>query len=649
MDTDDFPTFGLTLPSHPCEALVGCVIHERYTLEDLLGEGGFGCVFLARQRTPDRMVAVKVSRHHAENADRMVREANVLAKVDHPAIARVYDAGTWDSPLGRRVFVVMELVVGAERLDAYCKHHLPRTTDRVRLFIEVCHAVGVAHQQGIIHRDIKPGNVLVGATGQVKVIDFGIAKVVGTVGDDATRGGPGVDGLSDPDEGTRTGLFMGTRGYAPPEQMTGEPVTPRSDVYAMGELLRSMFGDRPRGLPAGLRRVVDRCTRHDPTQRYAHASELAAALDWWLRRHSVAAWLATAATGLALAAAGWWISLGPTEPRPDPIPLHPGGEPAHVEAGVTTASDPKGIWFVHTGTGNELLFAEQARPLIPFRLPSLTTPGPRPLRFDASGKHLATTDGNGWRLWRVNDLEVNSSGTCFPVPPAAATSALPGLGLDLTADGTRLLGQLGDRQLVAIDVSSGTCVNAVSVPNALDGCITAICRGPDRDTAYVGASDGTVGRWSVGHTTVTSLDHPHGDGRVLIAATPAGDRVASIGADGTLRVRGPDGETLLTGTGLGTPLALTFADATHLLVATRPTQDSRSHLIRYAVPATLSAGRLAITGTAVVSEEILQVSASGTTFLAVTLDRGGEAVTEIWTQPTSGLVSPESVARVSPE
>jgi len=307
------------------------------------------------------------------------------------------------------------------------------------------------------------------------------------------------------------------------------------------------------------------------------------------------------------------------------------------------------MWFVHTGTGNELLFAEQARPLIPFRLPSLTTPGPRPLRFDASGKHLVTTDGDRWRLWRLDDLETNASGTCFAPPGAVAASARPGAGLELTADGSRLFGQLGDMQLVAIDVSSGTCVDAVSVPNAPDGCITAICRGPDRDTAYVGASDGTVGRWSVGRTMVTSLDHPHGQGQVLIAATPVGDRVASIGADGTLRLRGSDGKTLLTGTGLGTPLALTFADGAHLLVAAKPAAGSGSHLTRYEVPATPSDGQLAITGTAAVSGEILHLSASGTTFLAVTLDRGGEAVTEIWTQPTSGLVSPESVARVSPE
>jgi WD40 repeat protein len=249
----------------------------------------------------------------------------------------------------------------------------------------------------------------------------------------------------------------------------------------------------------------------------------------------------------------------------------------------------------------------------------------------------------------LDDLAINSSGTRLAVRVAEANSARPGPGLGVAPDGSRLFGQLGDRHLVAIDVSSGECVDTLSLPSVTDSRITAICHGPDRETAYVGASDGKVGRWSVGRKTVRGLDHSHGDGPVLIAATPVGDRVASIGADGTLRLRGADGRTLLTANGLGTPLALTFADASNLLVATRPAADSRSHLTRYEVPATLPHGRLAVTGTAVVAERILHLSASGTTFLAVTLDLGGEAVTEVWTQPTSGSVSPESVARVSAE
>jgi hypothetical protein len=665
MVSQEFPSFGLTLAPDRCGALVGCVIHERYTLDCLIGRGGFGCVFRARQKAPDRLVAVKVSRHDADNADRMVREANLLATLDHPAIARVYDANTWESPIGRRFYVVMELVLGAARLHEYCQQRLPTVRGRVRLFIRVCEAVGIAHDRGIVHRDLKPGNVLVSDSGQPKVIDFGIAKVLGGADLDQPVVAPGGPVAADGD-GTRTGSFMGTQPYAAPEQMAGELVTSRSDVHALGKLLEDVFDDRRGSLPSGLKRVIDRCTRRNPQDRYANARALATALERWLLRRTIAARLGAVAAFLLIAFAGWRVSQPLRQPSPwpaelavgspatpsDPASLHPGGQPANLDAAATAASDATHRWFVHAGDGKEILVADQTAPLQCFRLPTLEAPGPRPLRFDAAGDRLATTDGDHWRVWITDDFQKNSRGTSLPASIPDGRPADVGPCIDLAADGSRLFGQIGHRELVAIEVADGRLVESVTLAARDERVrVTSICRGPVHDIAYVGSSDGTVSRWHLGRS-VERLGQAHGAGPVLLASTPDGSVIASIGSDGTLRLYGSTGKATVADHGLGSPLAITFADTTRLLVATKSMTDSRSRLTRYEPVSNTADHELVVTGTASTPERILNLAASGTTFLAVTLQRVSGPVTELW-QPSppppkdAGEVTAATVTRAS--
>ena len=205
----------------------------RYKLLQLIGEGGFGSVFVAEQEQPvKRLVAVKVIKPGMDSRQVVARfeaERQALALMDHPNIARVLDAGATDS--GRPYFV-MELVDGTPITD-YCDANSLSTPERLGLFIQVCNAVQHAHTKGVIHRDLKPTNVLVALADGApvpKVIDFGIAKAT------QVR-------LTDKTLLTEFRQFMGTPAYMSPEQaeMSGLDVDTRSDVYSLGVLLYEML------------------------------------------------------------------------------------------------------------------------------------------------------------------------------------------------------------------------------------------------------------------------------------------------------------------------------------------------------------------------------------------------------------------------
>jgi serine/threonine protein kinase/WD40 repeat protein len=204
-----------------------------YRLMELIGEGGFGLVFVAEQSEPvRRKVALKVLKPGMDTRDLVARfeaERQALALMDHPNIARVLDVGS--TPSGRPYFV-MELVRGVPITD-YCDAHKLGPKDRLALFVPVCQAVQHAHQKGVIHRDIKPSNVLVtmiDGKPVPKVIDFGVAKAVG-------------QSLTDKTIYTRFAQILGTPLYMSPEQaeMSGVDVDTRADVYALGVLLYELL------------------------------------------------------------------------------------------------------------------------------------------------------------------------------------------------------------------------------------------------------------------------------------------------------------------------------------------------------------------------------------------------------------------------
>ena len=253
---------GLTLPQPPSPLSSGTVLAHRYQLVEPIGEGGMGCVWLANQtEAVRRQVAVKLVKDGMDTHQVLARfdaERQALARMDHPNIAKVLDAG---STSDGRPFFVMELVRGIP-ITRFCDGEKLTPHERLALFVPVCQAIQHAHQKGIIHRDIKPSNVLVAlydGKPVPKVIDFGVAKATDSMLTDMTL---------------HTGLMLvGTPEYMAPEQveLNRGDVDTRTDVYGLGALLYELLTGTPpiaRGEleGAGLLEVLQAVRQHEPTK-----------------------------------------------------------------------------------------------------------------------------------------------------------------------------------------------------------------------------------------------------------------------------------------------------------------------------------------------------------------------------------------------
>jgi len=204
-------------PEEPTRAVPSAaVIGKRYRLEELVARGGTAEVWRATDLSLDRVVALKlVTASHEESAARAADEAKTLAQLAHPNLVQVYDAGTDGAG---RPWVVMEFVEGRTLADGIRSG--PQATQRIgEIGLAVAQALDHVHSRGLVHRDVKPANVLLGSDGAVKLTDFGIARLV-----DSARV-------------TSTGLMVGTASYLSPEQVQGNDVGPATDVYALGLLL----------------------------------------------------------------------------------------------------------------------------------------------------------------------------------------------------------------------------------------------------------------------------------------------------------------------------------------------------------------------------------------------------------------------------
>jgi hypothetical protein len=230
----------------------------RYEISQRLGHGGMATVYLAEDTKLGRPVAIKIladNLAHDDNfRERFMREARLAAQLDHPNVVQVYDvSGDEDRP-----FIVMEHVSGGTLGDLIERRGRVDPSERLRMLIQGCRGLGHAHQRKLVHRDVKPHNLLIReADGCVKVADFGIARAA-----EDTRL-------------TKTGGVIGTERYMAPEQLEGRTVSPATDVYSLGVVASEVLGPE-RGPLVGA--VVDRCLSEDPRRRYRDANELCDAL-----------------------------------------------------------------------------------------------------------------------------------------------------------------------------------------------------------------------------------------------------------------------------------------------------------------------------------------------------------------------------------
>ncbi len=345
---------------------------RQYHITASLGHGGMGEVWLARDTTLEREVAIKTlpagDADAATRKERFFREARAASALNHPNIITIYEINS-DQGID---FIAMEYVDGRTLGDVM--RHTPLAFDLVRrLAHQIAEAVGRAHRAGIVHRDLKPGNIMVTNDGLVKVLDFGLAKVVRAADADSGAHAATEAAL------TRVGTTVGTLGYMSPEQAIGDPVDARSDVFSFGvilyemltgrlpfsgktlsEVLRQLHFAEPPSLdslradvPASLRNVVTKALQKKPDARFPNMSEVAVALSggtpsdaatvavgspappvapataWRRPRFAIAAVLILLIAGLATVAvrrsraAGAAVAIGATPPTPTATPAEP--------------------------------------------------------------------------------------------------------------------------------------------------------------------------------------------------------------------------------------------------------------------------------------------------------------------------------------
>jgi len=272
--------------------LVGELLGERYEILGLLGKGGFASVYQVRNRNLERLEALKVldESRSAESdfTKRFVQEARVVASLEHPAIIRIHDFGN----AGGLLWYSMQFIDGTSLAVRLERHGRLHEETAARIAIPVLDALDYAHSRGVVHRDIKPGNILLDAAEKPTLTDFGIAKV--------------SDGLAR----TQTGFVLGSPGYLSPEQLRGESLDGRSDLYSLGitlyELLTNAvpfasqeamatvvrrlteeaepLSTRLPGVDPELERIVMRSLARDRNARYAGAREMKEALEAFLAR-----------------------------------------------------------------------------------------------------------------------------------------------------------------------------------------------------------------------------------------------------------------------------------------------------------------------------------------------------------------------------
>jgi WD40 repeat protein len=523
----------------------------------LIDEGGMGRVYEGRQSAPERSVAVKVLRGGFPSASLVRRfeyEARVLARLRHPNIAQIFTFGTYDDGVDAVPFFVMEMIDAAQTITGHARTAGLGVREMVEVFRRVCGAVAHGHQKGVIHRDLKPGNILVDAAGEPKVIDFGVARSI-----DPDHG--------DPTQMTRAGDIVGTLRYMSPEQLgIGEgDVDARSDVYALGLVLHEvltgglpydlrgmsfveaarMLDDpaapstlavertaRAAGIPSvdarALATIVATCLEKRPASRYATAVEVEAELGRWLAGEAILARPPTlteslvrfarrnrAATAAAVAMVASLVA---------------------ATAGITTFS----------------INAERQRRL-------------------ADEARVVADDARLVAERRERDAEQQAAAARAQLYVSNVLLAAAARDRDNVAEAGRLLADArglsssaGAVNPVELACLSASLDESVAMIAGHAGNVTAVGWSPDGTVVASGASDGAVrmGRFAAGLVEWNPQPVGHHDDAVWATAfSPDGRLLATASGDGRVRIWTVAGRALLTtlAAGDGAAYAVAFA------------------------------------------------------------------------------------------
>jgi Tol biopolymer transport system component/predicted Ser/Thr protein kinase len=372
----------MTMKTHPEALSKGATYGGKYQIIEKIGQGGMGVVYKAQDLRLDRFVALKIlSPERVADPDRkrrFVQEAKAASALNHPHIITVYDIGQE----GGTDFIAMEFVTG-KTLTGLVRGRGLKVNEALKYGIQIADALSAAHEAGIIHRDLKPDNVMVTDGGLVKVLDFGLAKLVEP---DRREEPAGMQTLTTP---TEEGMIVGTVAYMSPEQAEGKKVDARSDIFSFGAVLYEMVAGRrafqedsrisilsaivrqdPKplstGVPHELARIVTKCLRKDAARRIQHMDDVKIAMeDLWeeldagkiepisvrtsaARRWGLAAGVGVVAIVVGIAAGKLWMSGA--RPARSPVFTQLTDQPG---AELFPSLSPDGNSFIYAGRDSD--------------------------------------------------------------------------------------------------------------------------------------------------------------------------------------------------------------------------------------------------------------------------------------------------------